>query len=49
MLYEVITDSLLEKYLSGGTIEVDELTAAIRQATISLKITPVLCGTAFLV
>jgi len=42
-----VNDSLLEKYLSGGTIEVDELTAAIRQATIALKITPVLCGTAF--
>ncbi len=42
-----VNDSLLEKYLSGETIEVDELTAAIRQATIGLKITPVLCGTAF--
>ncbi len=42
-----VNDTLLEKYLSGGTIEVDELTAAIRQATIALKITPVLCGTAF--
>ena len=42
-----VNDTLLEKYLSGGTIEVDELTTAIRQATIALKITPVLCGTAF--
>ncbi|GAB4373723.1 MAG: elongation factor G [Deltaproteobacteria bacterium] len=42
-----VNDSLLEKYLGGETIEVDELSAAIRQATIGLKITPVLCGTAF--
>jgi elongation factor G len=40
-------DELLEKYLAGETIEVSELKAALRDATIHQKITPVLCGTAF--
>ncbi len=42
-----VNDSLLEKYLAGKTIEVAELLAAIRGATISLAMVPVLCGTAF--
>lgn len=40
-------DTLLEKYLEGGEIEENEIIAAIRQATISVKITPVLLGSAF--
>jgi elongation factor G len=40
-------DELLEKYLAGETLEVGELKAALREATIAQKITPVLCGTAF--
>jgi elongation factor G len=40
-------DELLEKYLAGETIEIAELKAALRDATIHQKITPVLCGTAF--
>ncbi|MDQ3281176.1 MAG: elongation factor G [Acidobacteriota bacterium] len=40
-------DELLEKYLAGETLEVGELKAALRDATIHQKITPVLCGTAF--
>ncbi|HEX8619093.1 MAG TPA: elongation factor G [Thermoanaerobaculia bacterium] len=40
-------DELLEKYLAGETLEVSELKAALRDATIHQKITPVLCGTAF--
>ncbi|MFZ2493011.1 MAG: elongation factor G [Thermoanaerobaculia bacterium] len=40
-------DGLLEKYLAGETIEIAELKAALRQATIAQTITPVLCGTAF--
>jgi elongation factor G len=40
-------DELLEKYLAGETIEISELKAALRDATIHQKITPVLCGTAF--
>ncbi|HYC90166.1 MAG TPA: elongation factor G [Thermoanaerobaculia bacterium] len=40
-------DELLEKYLGGETLEIGELKAALRDATIHQKITPVLCGTAF--
>jgi elongation factor G len=40
-------DELLEKYLAGETLEIAELKAALREATISQKITPVLCGSAF--
>jgi len=42
-----INDSLLEKYLAGKEIEVAELQSAIREATIGLRMVPVLCGTAF--
>ena len=40
-------DHLLEKYLAGETLGLDELKAALREATIAQKITPVLCGAAF--
>ncbi|HYM60059.1 MAG TPA: elongation factor G, partial [Thermoanaerobaculia bacterium] len=40
-------DELLEKYLAGEPIEIAELKAALREATIAQKITPVLCGSAF--
>jgi elongation factor G len=40
-------DELLEKYLGGEALEIGELKAALRDATIHQKITPVLCGTAF--
>jgi elongation factor G len=40
-------DELLEKYLGGETLEIGELKAALREATIHQKITPVICGTAF--
>jgi elongation factor G len=40
-------DELLEKYLAGEALEISELKAALREATIAQKITPVLCGTAF--
>ena len=39
-------DALLEKYLEGETITKDELKAALRRATISNTLVPVLCGTA---
>ena len=42
-----VNDSLLEKYLNGEEVEVAEVAAAIRQATIGLKIVPVVCGSAF--
>ena len=37
-------DALLEKYLAGTEISVQELMAAIRKATIAYKIVPVYCG-----
>ncbi len=40
-------DELLEKYLAGETLGIDELKGALREATIAQKITPVLCGSAF--
>jgi elongation factor G len=40
-------DELLEKYLAGEPLSIDELKAALREATIAQKITPVLCGAAF--
>jgi elongation factor G len=42
-----VNDTLLEKYLLGGEIDAAELASAIRAATISLRFTPVVCGTAF--
>ena len=40
-------DVLLEKFLEGETPSIAELKAGIRQATIDLKVFPVICGTAF--
>jgi len=40
-------DELLEKYLSGDEITNDELKAALRRATVSNRLQPVLCGSAF--
>ncbi len=42
-------ENIMEKYLSGhmDAITEDEIKAAIRRGTIEMKITPVLCGTAF--
>jgi elongation factor G len=41
------SDDLLEKYLGGEEITDDELVAALRQATITDRLQPVLCGSAF--
>jgi elongation factor G len=38
---------LLEKYLEGKTISVQEIKSVLRKATIDLKIIPVICGSAF--
>ena len=40
-------DALLEKYLHGGKVEVEEIKAALRRATISGDVQPVVCGSAF--
>ena len=38
-------DALLNKYLNGESITVEELKATLRKATIAYKIVPVYCGT----
>ena len=40
-------DEIMEKYLAGEEIGADLITAALRKGTVELRITPVLCGTAF--
>jgi elongation factor G len=40
-------DRVLEKYLNGEKLTEEEVKRAIRAGAISLKITPVLCGSAF--
>lgn len=42
-----IDDGIMEKYLGGEEIPEAEIKAALREGTISLRLTPVLCGTAF--
>ncbi len=42
-----VDDELLEKYLEGEEITEEEVKRVLRQATIELKIIPVLCGSAF--
>jgi elongation factor G len=41
-----VDDALAEKFINEEPISVDELRAAIRRATLSLKMTPVMCGSA---
>ncbi len=41
-----VNDDIANKYLEGGEIPEAELIAAIREATISLAVVPVICGTA---
>jgi len=40
-------DQVMEKYLNGQTLTEEEIRRVIRAAAISLKVTPVLCGSAF--
>jgi elongation factor G len=40
-------ESLLRKYVEGREISEQEIRAAIRKATLALKITPVICGASF--
>ena len=41
-----IDDAIAEKYLDGVEIAAEEIIAAVRKATISLKVVPVMCGSA---
>jgi elongation factor G len=40
-------DALLEKYVAGQPISVDEIRSALRRGTVQRRFTPVLCGAAF--
>jgi elongation factor G len=40
-------EEVMNKYISGEEIEPETLKAAVRKGTIELRITPVLCGSAF--
>jgi elongation factor G len=42
-----VDDILAEKFLNEEPVSDDELRAAIRRATLALKMTPVMCGSAF--
>lgn len=49
-LIEAIADvdeNIMEKFLNGEEIAIEEVKAALRKGTIEMKLTPVLCGTAF--
>jgi elongation factor G len=49
-MLEVLADvdeTIMEKFLKGEEILVDEIKAAIRKGTIQRSLTPVLCGSAF--
>ncbi len=42
-----VDDAIMEKYLAGEEITADEIRKALRKGTVELKLTPVLCGSAF--
>ena len=49
-MVEAIADydeNIMEKYLSGEPIQEEEIKRSLRKATIEMKITPVICGSAF--
>jgi len=42
-----VDENIMEKYLGGKEISEDEIKAALRKGTVELKLTPVICGSAF--
>ena len=42
-----VDDTLAEKFINEEPISIDDMRAAIRRATLALKMTPVMCGSAF--
>ncbi|MFD2830515.1 elongation factor G [Corticicoccus populi] len=42
-----VNEDIMEKYLGGEEISIEELKTAIRQATCDVEFYPVMCGTAF--
>lgn len=42
-----VDENIMERFLGGEEISVEDIKAAIRKGTIEMKLTPVLCGSAF--
>jgi len=42
-----VDEKIMEKFLGGVEISVDEVKAALRKGTVAMSLTPVLCGSAF--
>ncbi len=42
-----VDENIMEKYLNGEEISEAEIKAALRRGTVELKLTPVICGSAF--
>ncbi len=42
-----VDEGVMEKFLGGEDISADEIKAAVRKGTVEMKLTPVLCGSAF--
>ncbi len=40
-------DELMEKYIDGEELTVDEIKRGLREATLAMKVTPVLCGSSY--
>ena len=42
-----VDEKVMEKFLNGEEVSADEIRAALRKGTVEMKLTPVICGTAF--
>ncbi|UCE78763.1 MAG: elongation factor G [Nitrospiraceae bacterium] len=42
-----VDENIMEKFLNGQPIPPEEIQSALRKGTVEIKLTPVLCGTAF--
>ena len=42
-----VDENIMEKFLGGEDISAEEIKAALRKGTIQMRLTPVICGTAF--
>jgi elongation factor G len=42
-----VDETVMEKFLNGQEVSADEIRAALRKGTVEMKLTPVICGTAF--
>jgi len=42
-----VDEKVMEKFLNGQDVTADEIRAALRKGAIEMKLTPVICGTAF--